>query len=604
MFLRRTSSGGGDGYKRTANDTCVYVTKPGDATKKMIVVRTGESWDWFLQCVSLKLDIQARRIFNTHDEINQVSDLVQGDVLYVQPGNYDDGSPKSPMAGRAAVGAHSQVMNWIRVVRLLNLQCVKGYLVTEVMKSGRYSETLRAKRIKDDQPVVIKRVGETASVKMNTLKSYMLETWSIRHPYYAHNIDIFVSDDARRPLGGAKKRKRVRQGEKHQALVMVMERYERNLESLMDERIKLQKQLTSEEIMGFVTQILQFLHYLHTEMRIVHHNLKMSNLLVDDTGTVFVHDIALPTTDPGALAYDMRHTSRAIPGKRHTTLSAYSSPEACKTGCTSEKDDIWALGCIITELVTHKLVGDRVGDDTFGRSLGAVAQAVAEVAIKDSALGSLARTLLEVDKAKRPTAMEALWKHLRGAHVSQLIPAMRPLTSHEMANVSSLSKSNDIPTLLSAVLKEGEYQAMEAAIARLNEILYHEPGKRASMREVYATQFGRLSGIAAMCMCLAKGSPPAQHSAAAAIRTTMLDDDNDEHVSLTDVEIIVSAVIMGTAQTQLLRSSAGEHLLPEPREPRQGPQGGRHGGPGGPSRGLHPSRAHHPHGNARGGISH
>lgn len=62
-----------------------------------------------------------------------------------------------------------------------------------------------------------------------------------------------------------------------------------------------------------------------------------------------------------------------------------------------------ALGCVITELVTHKHVSDRVPGSSFGRNQGAVAQAVAEVGIKDSALGGLCRLMLESEPARRPT---------------------------------------------------------------------------------------------------------------------------------------------------------------------------------------------------------
>ena len=51
------------------------------------------------------------------------------------------------------------------------------------------------------------------------------------------------------------------------------------------------------------------------------------------------------------------------------------------------------------------------------------------------------------------------------------------------------------------------------------------------MREIYATPSGRVSGVSAMCLCLNQGTPQAQHNAAAAIRTALLDDHNDSHVS-------------------------------------------------------------------------
>ena len=77
-------AGAVDFAKRSAIDTCVYVQMPGESSKKMIVVRPGQTWQEFLENVSIKLDIQATRVFNTHDEITRISDLVQGDILFVK----------------------------------------------------------------------------------------------------------------------------------------------------------------------------------------------------------------------------------------------------------------------------------------------------------------------------------------------------------------------------------------------------------------------------------------------------------------------------------------------------------------------------------------
>ena len=58
------------------------------------------------------------------------------------------------------------------------------------------------------------------------------------------------------------------------------------------------------------------------------------------------------------------------------------------------------------------------------------------------------------------------------------------LSASDMANVTSLGKSNDVPTLISAILKDGSNQSCEAASLRLHEILYYEPAKRQSMLDI------------------------------------------------------------------------------------------------------------------------
>lgn len=230
--------------KRSAYDTCVYVCKPGDRKKRMIVIQHGDTWQRFMTNVSEKLDVEARRcvyfvfvchlsfaltscflspslffilscpssllpvlpapfksssspnlfrklylchsvadhsllsdkvplncrVFNQHDEISSIADLVQGDVLFVQPAGEDD-SPRDKLK----IIKSPATVNWNRVVRLVNLQCVKGYVITEIVRMTKLAETMKARRMKDDAPVLIKRLAPNTGVKMSTLKAYILQ---------------------------------------------------------------------------------------------------------------------------------------------------------------------------------------------------------------------------------------------------------------------------------------------------------------------------------------------------------------------------------------------------------------------------------------------
>ena len=80
---------------------------------------------------------------------------------------------------------------------------------------------------------------------------------------------------------------------------------------------------------------------------------------------------------------------------------------------------------------------------------------------------------------------------------------------------------------VAGLLRDGDVLAMEAAAGRLNEILVQEPAKRLSMGDTYATPVGRMSGLSALAACLSRGSPLAQHRAAAAFRNALLAEEND-----------------------------------------------------------------------------
>lgn len=110
------------------------------------------------------------RVFNQHDEISSIADLVQGDVLFVQPAGEDD-SPRD----KQKIIKSPATMNWNRVVRLVNLQCVKGYVITEIIRMTKLAETMKARRMKDDAPVLIKRLAPNTGVRMSTLKAYILQ---------------------------------------------------------------------------------------------------------------------------------------------------------------------------------------------------------------------------------------------------------------------------------------------------------------------------------------------------------------------------------------------------------------------------------------------
>jgi serine/threonine protein kinase len=511
----------------------------------MVHLKPGDTWETFLNAASARLGTEVGRVFNSQDEIKGVADLVQGDILFAQEASQAI-SPSSP---RTFQGSKLRMLNWIRFTRLALLQCIDGYIVTESINKSKFTETLRARRISDDLPVIIKRIASRPGLNISTLKSCIPEFWSVRHPHFAHLVDILASNDSRRPLGGSRRAKGSRNVE---VLATITARQEKSLETVLTEHMKLQKFIPNEQIVAWTTQILKVLQYMHTEMRVAHRNLKLTNILVDKDGFAKVCDVALPKVDPSATAYHMRSMCRNCCALRKGQLvshSAHVSPEAFDTGCASEKDDIWALGCILTEIVTQKLVSERVSGETLAKSEGAVAQAVAEVAIKDIKLGKLCRVLLDMDPSKRPTASEALWKYMKGlVGVASLDP--EALSASDMANVTSLGKSNDVPTLISAILKDGSNQACEAASLRLHEILYYEPAKRQSMLDIYKTPFGSMTGLAVLSHCMAKGSPLAQQRAASATRNALLDDEVEQHVGLPEIQALVAAVIMGTPHTQ------------------------------------------------------
>jgi len=279
----------------------------------------------------------------------KISDVVQGDVLRAQTlgqleerheEDEDEGEEAPPHAARPHSPRARQARRamiplvWSRVVRLAMMQCVEGYFVTGAVRSGRFCETLRARRLSDHLPVVskarartrarcrralraglgrdarlagraggvrqvIKRFAPGAGRTMATLRSFALGAWSARHPCFAAPIDAFVSCSARRPLGGARARRRVLRGEERsEALVVVSAEQASNLQALLEERIRARTMITSKEAVGWVKQLLSCLVHLHTAWRVAHRNIKLSNVLLDEHLNAYLSDVAMPRTDP------------------------------------------------------------------------------------------------------------------------------------------------------------------------------------------------------------------------------------------------------------------------------------------------------------------
>ena len=104
------SNGGGgvlhESLKRGVADTCVYVTRPGESTRKMVTVKPGDSWQIFLQHVGARLDMTVARVFNSHDEITCTADLVQGDILFVKTISADEDDGALALTGQALHTVH------------------------------------------------------------------------------------------------------------------------------------------------------------------------------------------------------------------------------------------------------------------------------------------------------------------------------------------------------------------------------------------------------------------------------------------------------------------------------------------------------------------
>ncbi|XP_068207888.1 cyclin-dependent kinase 10 isoform X2 [Palaemon carinicauda] len=130
-------------------------------------------------------------------------------------------------------------------------------------------------------------------------------------------------------------------GRSLESIFLVMEYCEQDLASLLD---NMQTPFMEAHVKCIMIQVFKGLAYLH-DKEIVHRDVKVSNLLLTNTGTIKIADFGLARE----LGYPMSPMTPQV-----VTLW-YRAPELlfqAKTQTTGV--DMWAAGCILGELLLHK----------------------------------------------------------------------------------------------------------------------------------------------------------------------------------------------------------------------------------------------------------
>ena len=147
-------------------------------------------------------------------------------------------------------------------------------------------------------------------------------------------------------------------------------------------------------MMRDLTEAVAFLH----DRGVVHRDLKLTNLLLDDDRRVKIADFGLATTLP----LGERLADAVMCGTPN-----YVSPEVLARASYGPSSDCWSLGCVLVALLTGKppFQGSQVGETLHLVSRGAYRPLPRTCSRKAK---SLVHALLQVDPAARPTAEQVL----------------------------------------------------------------------------------------------------------------------------------------------------------------------------------------------------
>ncbi|KAM7058386.1 cyclin-dependent kinase 10 isoform 1-T1 [Molossus nigricans] len=205
-------------------------------------------------------------------------------------------------------------------------QCrsVKEFEKLNRIGEGTYGIVYRARDTQTDEIVALKKVRmdkEKDGVPISSLREITL-LLRLRHPNIVELKEVVV-------------------GNHLESIFLVMGYCEQDLASLLE---NMPTPFSEAQVKCIVLQVLRGLQYLHQNF-IIHRDLKVSNLLMTDKGCVKTADFGL------ARAY-------GIPVKPMTPKVVtlwYRAPELL-LGTTTQTTsiDMWALGCVLAELLAHK----------------------------------------------------------------------------------------------------------------------------------------------------------------------------------------------------------------------------------------------------------
>nr|XP_056718871.1 cyclin-dependent kinase 10 [Euleptes europaea] len=208
--------------------------------------------------------------------------------------------------------------------RLGRCRSVKEFEKLNRIGEGTYGIVYRARDTLTDEIVALKKVRmdkEKDGIPISSLREITL-LLKLQHPNIVELKEVVV-------------------GNHLESIFLVMGYCEQDLASLLE---NMQVPFSEAQVKCIILQVLKGLQYLHDNF-IIHRDLKVSNLLMTDKGCVKTADFGL------ARAYQ-------VPLKPMTPKVVtlwYRAPELL-LGTTTQTTaiDMWAVGCILAELLAHK----------------------------------------------------------------------------------------------------------------------------------------------------------------------------------------------------------------------------------------------------------
>jgi formylglycine-generating enzyme required for sulfatase activity len=194
------------------------------------------------------------------------------------------------------------------------------------------------------------------------------------------------------------------------------------------------------EVVPWLRQVCEALSYAHGRVRVVHRDLKPSNIMISaDSGRVKLADFGIASSLSDTMSRMTRTGAKAGAG----TL-VYMSPQQLMGYPPSVRDDVYALGATIYELLTGKPPFFRGSIERQIESVvpPSITERRAELELEGleavpAQWEEVIAACLEKEAEKRPQSVAEVWQRLSGAPAGQppvLEPASSPV-SHPSSQI-------------------------------------------------------------------------------------------------------------------------------------------------------------------------
>uniref|UniRef100_A0A6T8KR54 non-specific serine/threonine protein kinase n=1 Tax=Hemiselmis andersenii TaxID=464988 RepID=A0A6T8KR54_HEMAN len=163
-----------------------------------------------------------------------------------------------------------------------------------------------------------------------------------------------------------------------------------------------------DRVTKIVLQLCEGLQHIHSK-KMIHRDMKPDNVLfTSGEEEVKITDFGLACMTSGNEA-----------GSRAGTLT-YASPEKAGAKAYTNKDDMWAVGCMLSELLTGVSMVSRCGVGIFAFNQDLVNDTVKASKTQSAKLGALVEKLLSNDPNQRPSAAEVMAQLQPAKHQRQI----------------------------------------------------------------------------------------------------------------------------------------------------------------------------------------